>query len=229
MGMDGNPESSGTLQPLTSETLGSAAEELARRDPDLARILERTGPPPLWQREPGFPTLVHIILEQQVSLASARAAYERVGRLIEPFTPERFLSLDEDALKKAGFSRQKIAYSRTLARDLMSGELDLESLAALPDDEVMGRLVALHGIGRWSAGIYLLMVLCRPDIWPVGDLALVTSMQRNKGLERRPDERQMLVLAEPWHPWRAVAARLLWADYLADLEQRKSGNRRRLD
>jgi DNA-3-methyladenine glycosylase II len=225
-GMDGNSEVGGLLQPLTLETLGTAAAELARRDPDLARILDRTGPPPLWKREPGFPTLVHIILEQQVSLASAKAAYDRVGRLIEPFTPDRFLTLDEEALKQAGFSRQKIAYARSLARDLASGQFELESLAALPDEEVMGRLVALHGIGRWSAGIYLLMVLCRPDIWPVGDLALVTSMQRSKGLDQRPDEMQMQALAEPWRPWRAVAARLLWADYLADREERKSGSRR---
>lgn len=200
--------------PLTDEILVEAAYELAARDADLARILATLGPPPLWAREPGFPTLLHIILEQQVSLASARAAFERLRGVATPLMPETFLALDDDTLRAVGFSRQKMAYGRYLALALVNGELDLAALAEQDDATARAALVKLKGIGVWSADVYLLMALRRPNIWPVGDLGLVVAVQEIKQLSTRPLPLVMEMLAEPWQPWRAVAARLLWHYYL---------------
>lgn len=202
--------------PLTEATLHQGVELLAARDPDLAAILHRWGMPPLWAREPGFPALILIILEQQVSLASARAAFNRLLAVATPLTPERFLQLDDETLRAVGFSRQKAGYSRHLAQALVSGELDLDNLARLPDDAARAALVARKGIGPWTADIYLLMCLGRPDIWPVGDLGLLVAMQTVKRLGQRPTALEMVELAEPWRPWRAVAARLLWHHYLSE-------------
>lgn len=201
--------------PLDDVRLAVAAHDLAARDPDLAAIVARWGPPPLWARPPGFSTLIYIILEQQVSLASARAAYDRLLALAAPLTPVSFLALDDATLRAAGFSHQKTAYGRHLAQAVLSGQLDLEALAGLDDDDVRAKLTAVKGIGRWTADVYLLMALLRPDVWPVGDLALVTAVQNVKRLERRPGGAAMVEMGEAWRPWRAVAARLFWVHYLA--------------
>lgn len=199
---------------LTQETLALAVHELAARDPDLRGIVERFGSPPLWDRPPGFPTLVHIVLEQQVSLASAQAAFDRLQGAVDVLTPDRFLELNEERLLAIGFSRQKSGCVRALARAVESGSLDLEGLPRLADEAAYRALVALTGVGPWTASIYLLMALRRPDIWPTNDLALVTSVAAVKRLERRPGVAQMEALAAPWRPWRSVAARLFWHDYL---------------
>lgn len=199
---------------LTEETLDLAVRELAARDPDLRAIVERFGPPPLWDRTPGFATLVHIVLEQQVSLASAQAAFDRLCAAVDVLTPDRFLELDDAELLSIGFSRQKARYVRDLARAVATGTLDLENLASLPDEDVHRALVAQTGIGPWTASIYLLMVLGRPDVWPATDMALATAVAEVKGLARRPDATQMQALAVVWTPWRSVAARLFWHDYL---------------
>ena len=159
---------------------------------------------------------MHIILEQQVSLASARAAYEKLLAAASPLTPARLLEFTDAELKTIGFSRQKTAYCRGLAQALLKRDLDLEALAQLPDTQVRANLMACKGIGPWTADIYLLMVLRRPDIWPVGDLALASAVQQVKGLADRPDSQRMLEIAEPWRPHRAVAARLLWHFYLSN-------------
>ncbi|HEV3467839.1 MAG TPA: hypothetical protein VG148_00850 [Pyrinomonadaceae bacterium] len=199
---------------LTEAGLRRAARELAARDRDLARVLELYGPPPLWAREPGFPTLVLIILEQQVSLASARAALARLVALASPLTPESFLALDDVALRAAGFSRQKAAYCRHLAGLVAGGGLDLEALAAMGDEEARGELLKVKGVGPWTADIYLLMALGRADVWPSGDLALAVAAHEVKRLPARPTYAQLDDLAQAWRPWRAVAARLLWHHYL---------------
>lgn len=199
---------------LDDKTLAAGVAELIARDPDLAAIHTRLGVPPLWAREPGFPTLVHIILEQQVSLASARAAFDKLRALVDPLTPAGVLPLDDETLKSIGFSRQKSAYVRYLAQAILSGSVDVEALEHLPDEQVRAQLVALKGIGPWSAEIYLLMALCRADAWPSGDLALQIAAQTIKGLPARPDPLLLNELAEKWRPWRAVAARLLWHHYL---------------
>ena len=188
---------------------------LAGRDGDLARVLAAFGTPPEWFRAPGFPTLIHIILEQQVSLASADAAFTRLlAHVASPLTPERFLALDDAALKRAGFSRQKTAYGRHLARSILDGELDLEALGALDDAAVKALLLRVKGIGAWTADIFLLQALRRPDAWPAGDLALMIAAQELKRLDSRPAPVELVAIAEPWRPYRAVAARVLWHYYL---------------
>lgn len=200
---------------LTEAALRRAARELAARDVDLARVLERHGPPPLWAREPGFPTLILIILEQQVSLASARAAFDRLlAACGSQLTPRRLLALDDDALRAAGLSRQKAAYCRHLSGLVETGELDLEALARLGDDDVRAELTRVKGVGPWTADIYLLMALRRPDVWPGGDLALAVAAHEIKRLPARPGPAELEALAENWRPFRAVAARLLWQHYL---------------
>jgi DNA-3-methyladenine glycosylase II len=200
---------------LTEETLHEGLDYLARRDDDLAAVLARRGAPPLWSRAPGFATLLQIILEQQVSLASARATFRRLQELVSPLTPATFLLLEEEALRAIGFSRQKSRYGRAMATAIVTGQLDLDTLAALPDHAVRTALTALPGIGPWTAEIYLLMALLRPDAWPVGDLGVVVGMQKVKRLPQRPTREELDALAEPWRPWRAVATRLLWYEYLA--------------
>ena len=188
---------------------------LLEQDPDLAAIHKRYGEPPLWKREPGFATLLHIILEQQVSLASALRTFEKLNALVPKLTPETFLALDDAALKDAGFSRQKARYGRALAKAILDGELRLESLPTLNDDEVRAELTKIVGIGAWTANIYLLMVLRRPDVWARGDLALAVAVQEIKDLPTRPSQDELEVIAQSWQPHRSYAARLLWHYYLS--------------
>ena len=200
--------------PVTPAALRIAAEDLAERDPDLARALDRLGPPPLWDRKPGFPTLVHIILEQQVSLASAKSAFDKLTKAVSPLEPNAFLTLDNAELKKIGFSGQQGRYCRELAKAVLDESLDLGALASSPNDQARAELTKVTGIGRWTADIYLLMALGRPDVWPRGDLALHKAAQDLKGLERPPTPAEFEALGEPWRPWRSVAARVLWNHYL---------------
>jgi len=202
--------------PLTEATLAAAVDHLAARDPVLAASVRLHGQPPLWAREPGFPTLVHIVLEQQVSLASARAAFDRLLAARSPLTPAGLLELDDRELFVIGFSRQKTRYARELASAVQDGRLDLAALPALDDDALDAQLTAIPGIGPWTATIYRLMVLGRPDAWPVHDIALAQAVADLRGLARRPDAREMAGLADGWRPWRAVAARILWHHYLSE-------------
>ncbi len=200
---------------LNDEMLGRGLRVLTRRDPDLARILKRLGPPPMWAREPGFATLVHIILEQQVSLASARAAMDHLLAAASPLKPRRFLGIDDARLKAIGFSRQKARYCRILAQAAMSGSLSFRRLESMNDTDAKSELLKIKGIGPWTADIYLLMAMRRPDIWPSGDLALAVAAREVKGLAERPNRTRLDELSEGWRPWRAVAARLLWHYYLS--------------
>ncbi len=194
--------------------LREAVSRLAARDPDLAGVVARYGVPPLWDRPPGFASLVRIILEQQVSLASAMAAYNRLQARLGAVTPAAFLTLDDVELKAIGFSRQKARYGRLLGEALLSGAFDLDILGSLPDDEVRARLLSLKGIGHWSADIYLLMALCRPDVWPRSDLALVQAVASLKRLPAPPTPEEFEQIGEAWRPYRSAAARLVWFEYL---------------
>ncbi len=194
---------------LDEEVFVGAVDELSMRDSELARVVETWGSPPLWVREPGFPTLVYIILEQQVSLASAKAAFDRLNAAVRPLTPGRFLKLTDSELLRIGFSRQKTLYTRLLA----------ESLSR---DAARKMLIAFKGIGKWTADIYLLSALRRPDIWPTGDLALATAVQEVKRLRQRPSPERLEKMSAPWRPWRAVAARLFWHHYLSKRGKRTS-------
>ncbi len=200
---------------LDDDLLVEGVRELATIDPDLAGIAERHGPPPLWAREPGFETLVRIILEQQVSLASAEAARQRLVRAAGAIEPAAIVRAGDQALRDAGLTRQKSRYLLGLAGDVLDGRLDLDAVAAADDDDARARLTSVLGVGRWTADIYLLMALGRPDIWPTGDLALAGAMRRAKGMTTLPTGSEQSVIAEAWRPWRAVAARLLWHAYLA--------------
>ena len=200
---------------LTEKTLTHGLEFLSDRDSDLAQILVQVGSPPMWALEPGFPTLVRVILEQQVSLASAKAAYKRLLYSVSPLTPDRFLQLDHVTLKSIGFSRQKTAYGRHLAQSIVEGQLNLATLSAMDDATVRSELMKIKGICPWTVDIYLLRALRRPDIWPRGDLALAVATQMVKGLALRPTPEELDGINAEWQPWRAVAARLLWHYYLS--------------
>jgi DNA-3-methyladenine glycosylase II len=169
----------------------------------------------MWERDEGFATLVITILEQQVSLASAAAAFARLlAAASSPLTPERFLTFDDAELRAFGFSRQKTLYCRLLARAVIEGELDFDALATLDDDAARAALMKLKGVGHWTAEIYLLRALGRPDAWPSGDLALQLAAQEVKRLPARPTPAELDAIAERWRPLRAVAARMLWQHYL---------------
>ncbi|KOP23891.1 hypothetical protein AMR41_23920 [Hapalosiphon sp. MRB220] len=202
-------------QSLTQESFGSGLIILASRDSDFARVLETLGTPPMWERKTGFPTLMRIILEQQVSLASARAVFERLCAVAVPLTPESFLTLDDVQLKAIGFSRQKTMYGRALASAIISGHLDLTNLETMDETTIRIELKRIKGIGDWTVDIYLLMALQRPDVFPKGDLALAIALQKLKGLTLRPTPEQLEAIAESWRPWRAIAARILWHYYLS--------------
>ena len=204
----------GLPRKLDHITLLEGVKWLSEKDPDLGKVISEYGPPPLWDREPGFPSLLKIILEQQVSLASAQSTYDKLVAKLGTLTPESFLTLDDAELKKAGFSRQKTRYGRVLVHSILDGSLDLHRLESLSNSEVEERLTALTGIGKWTSGIYLLMILCRPDVWPRGDLALNKAMMEVKSLETVPNNDLAEKIAENWRPWRSVAARILWHHYL---------------
>jgi len=199
---------------LNEEVFSQGVRLLTNRDENLAGVVRTYGQPQLWVREPGFPTLVYIILEQQVSLASAKAAFDRLQAVVKPLTPAGLLKLNDAELLRIGFSRQKALYTRLLAESLARRHFDLGYLLDLSDDSAHKMLVAFKGIGRWTADIYLLSALRRPDIWPTGDLALATAVQEVKRLRKRPSPEKLEALSKPWRPWRAVAARLFWHAYL---------------
>jgi DNA-3-methyladenine glycosylase II len=204
---------------LTERALAEAAARLAERDRDLARILRTDGVPPLWARPPGFGTLLRIILEQQVSLASARAAYRRLVAGVRPLTPRRLRALGSARVRRLGITRQKAAYCVNLSHAVCSGGLDLRALRTLDDDAARSHLVRIKGIGPWTADIYLLMAVRRPDIWPVGDVALAKAVRTVKHLRRLPSPARLSEIAEAWRPFRAVAARMLWQHYLLEIEE----------
>jgi DNA-3-methyladenine glycosylase II len=209
-----------TIQILNEKTLIIACEELSSKHPELAQIHQTYGAPPLWKREKGFATLIHIILEQQVSLASAKACFDKLADKLITITPESLLKLSDAELKTIGFSRQKTTYARHLADAVLSNQLNLEKLETLADEEVKFELKKLKGIGDWTADIYLLMALLRADVMPKGDLALHVAWQKLNNLPTRPTSDEFLLIAERWKPNRAVAARLLWHFYLGEKRQK---------
>jgi DNA-3-methyladenine glycosylase II len=192
-----------------------SVEALVSRDGDLSRLVSRHGIPRLWLRPSGFPSLVLFILEQQVSLASAAAAYRKVAERVGTMTPQGVLATSPEQLREDGVSRQKDRYLRALAEAVLGGGLDLAGLDSLDDDAVRAALTALPGIGPWTADVYLLACLGRPDLWPVGDRALQVAAAEALELEATPGPAELTVIGERWRPHRSTAARLLWHGYLA--------------
>ena len=197
----------------TPQSIAAALGRLAARDDDIARTLAEVGYPEPRVREPGFATLLNIIVGQQVSVQSATAIRERLLAAADPLTPASFQALDDAALRAIGFSRRKIKYGRLLARDILEGRFDPDGLPALDDAAVLEQIVACKGLGRWSAEIYMLFALGRADIWPADDLAVRIAVHHLKGLDERPDRATMDRLAEPWRPYRGVVALLMWHVY----------------
>lgn len=195
------------------EDIVADARQLARSVPLFERLLDRNGPPPLWRRPASFTTLVRLILEQQVSLASANAAYRRLDARLGEVTPEAFLASTDAELKADGFSRQKAGYVRGLAQQILDGTFDPAGVSSQPA-EAFDELVSIRGVGPWTASCYLVFVLGAMDAWPRGDRALHVSMARNLGLPSAPDSDAAEKMADAWRPHRSTAARMLWHDYL---------------
>ncbi|MBO0748946.1 MAG: DNA-3-methyladenine glycosylase 2 family protein [Porphyrobacter sp.] len=198
---------------LSAEQLNEGLDEVAARDPAIARALELAGYPPPRLRDRGYRTLLRTIVGQQVSVAAASSMWRKLeAALGEEMPPETLLAADFDTLRACGLSRQKQSYVRSLCELVVSGELDLENLPA-DDEEAIEQLTRIKGIGRWSAEIYLLFAEGRPDIWPAGDLAVQAGIGRIMGLDERPSEKQARALAEAWSPHRGAVAILTWHCY----------------
>jgi DNA-3-methyladenine glycosylase II len=199
---------------FSSSNFHSLCDGLARNDKDLAAVVKQYGYPPMWTSPNSFETLVHFILEQQVSLASAFAALEKLRERIGLITPERLLPLNDGELRECYFSRQKIIYVKSLAKAIMDGQIDLKEIETLSDDMVREKLIALKGIGHWTIDVYLMFVLHHTDIFPVGDLAVRSATIAVKSLAKDSSKEEILDIAEIWKPYRTVAAMILWHYYL---------------
>lgn len=204
------------IKPLDDRQIKRACVALSQEHGEMAFVYNTYGPPPLWDRPTGFGTLLNIILEQQVSLASAKACFDKLAVHIGDVTPVNLLAVNDADLKTIGFSRQKTAYARHLAEAIINDHIDLDSLHNLPDAEVKAELIKLKGVGEWTSDVYLLMAMLRPDVMPRGDIALHAAYQKLTGAEKRPRSDEFIVIAEKWKPFRSVAARLLWHFYLSE-------------
>jgi len=216
------PQTPAPTRALTHASLAAAVRALSRRDRDLAVLFRHNGLPPMWARRPGFATLIHIVLEQQVSIVAARSLYRRVRERLGGMSPEVIVRRGVPGLHRLGLTRQKASYCHGLATAVLDGSLQLPDIARAPDTQGRERLLALRGIGPWSADIYYLMALRRPDIWPVGDLALAVALHEVMRLPARPDAGLQQEISARWAPWRSVAARLLWHYYLNTRRARRN-------
>ncbi len=201
-------------QQFESDSFDKGIKELSDRDSDLAGVIDRYGYPNQWHRKLGFATLIQIILEQQVSYASAKATFKRLNDALEDLTPESFSTLDDDRLKAIGFSRQKTKYGRGLAQSVIDGTLNLASLTTLDDAEIRKELTKIKGIGDWTVDIYLMMALQRQDVFPSKDLAVAIAVKEIKNLPARPTKSELESIARAWQPYRAIATKILWHYYL---------------
>lgn len=198
---------------LTDRTLRHGLAALARADADFGRALAEAGPPPLRRREPGCGTLLRAIVAQQLSTKAAATIWSRFEAAVVPLEPGALRAFSDDDLRALGLSRQKVGYCRALAEDLLCGRVDLQRIAERDDEAAIAELMTLKGIGRWTAEIYLLFALGRPDVFPADDLALMAAAQRMKRLEARPTGKELREIAAAWRPWRGAAAHFLWHYY----------------
>jgi len=209
------PMSEGYQQGLDQQSLAEACRTLAATDPVLSELLTENGTPPLWQRDASMRSLVYIVIEQKISLISAKAVMQRVDKLCPVWSAEALLAVPADALHSAGLTLRKVEYCHGIAESIKTGMLNLEQLHTLPDNDVMAALLKVRGIGPWTAGVYLLMAMCRPDVWPSGDRALAVGVQEAWQLAEVPEYATLDQRAAAWQPYRAAAARIIWHAYLS--------------
>ena len=203
-----------TREILNDQTLNDAFKHLIKEEPLFKKVLEdKNYKINLFNKKKGFEGLISLIVEQQLSVASAKAIFNRIKDLIKPFTAKKFIEIKETDLKKAGLSSQKINYCKGIANKIISGDLNLKKLENKSDAEAIKELVKIKGIGEWTAKCYLLGCLKRIDIWPSSDLGIIVAIQKLKDMEERPKELTIEEIAEPWSPYRSVAALLLWSTY----------------
>ena len=203
-----------TREILNDQTLNDAFKHLIKEEPLFKKILkDKNYKISLFKKKKGFEGLISLIVEQQLSVASAKAIFNRIKDLIKPFTAKKFIEIKETDLKKAGLSSQKINYCKGIANKIISGDLNLKKLEKKSDAEAIKELVKIKGIGEWTAKCYLLGCLKRIDIWPSSDLGIIVAIQKLKDMEERPKELTIEEIAEPWSPYRSVAALLLWSTY----------------
>jgi len=200
---------------FSKDSFKKICDKLAKADRDLGHIIQAYGYPPMWTRSNSFETLVHIILEQQVSLASALASLKQLQERTKGLSPRKIMALSDEEMRACYVSRQKTVYIRGLAEAMLSKQLVLEDLAALPDDAVRAQLTSLKGIGNWTADVYLMFVLQRADLFPVGDLAAVNALKRIKHLAADTTQEALVEVAAQWKPYRTVATMILWHFYLS--------------
>ena len=192
----------------------SLCNKLARIDKDLHSIIKAHGHPPMWTRPATFQSLILFILEQQVSLASAYAAFKKLKEKIGYVTPTKILALSDEGLRACYFSRQKIIYARELAKAVYSKQLKLKKFSNAHEDEIRIELKKIKGIGDWTVDVYLMHSLQRSDLFPLGDIALVNSLKETKQLHPKVTREDMLAIAEPWRPYRTIASMILWHSYI---------------
>lgn len=202
------------MNTFTNENFYGYCDTLSRKDKDLKAIIQQYGYPPIWTRPATFQTLILTILEQQVSLASAYAAFKKLKEKTGYVTPAKILSLTEKELRTCYFSRQKIVYARELATAIQTKKLILKHLSRKHEDEVRQELKKIKGIGDWTVDIYLMHALQRTDLFPLGDIALVNSLKQVKQLPPHTSKEEMLNFAEPWRPYRTIASMILWHAYI---------------
>ena len=198
---------------MTPEFIRNALDEVAARDNDLRAALDAFGYPAPRNREPGFGTLINIIIGQQVSTNAAAAIRNRLEMAIDPLTPKTFLAAGHEILRNVGCSNRKIEYGRGIAEALLEGTLDTVHLTELSDEDVAKTITSFRGLGPWSADIYMLFALGRADAWPLDDLAIQVSVQRLKNMRNRPNQKRMEAVARRWRPYRGVVALFLWHYY----------------
>ncbi len=202
------------IKSYNKENFTTICKNLCKIDSDLAAIVKQYGYPPMWSRPATFQTLILTIFEQQVSLASAYAAFKRLKEKIGYVTPKKILALTDEEMRACYFTRQKMGYARGLATAIQKKQLILSRLTNKTDDEIRIELKKLKGIGDWTVDVYLMHALQRSDLFPLGDIALVNSMRENKNLGKEFPKEKMLEIAEPWKPYRTVATMILWHAYI---------------
>ena len=202
------------MQTFDASNFKRICNRLGRIDKDLYSVIKQHGHPPMWTRPATFQTLILTILEQQVSLASAYAAFKKLRQKIGYVTPTKILSLTDAELRACYFSRQKTIYARELAKAVLSKQLNLKKISSAHEDEVRNELKKIKGIGDWTVDVYLMHALQRTDLFPLGDIALVNSLKETKQLHPHTTREDLLAIAEPWRPYRTIAAMILWHSYI---------------